>query len=131
MSCELPEPARVVPDGTYTGAVAMMRVSDGTITYVERDNETNNIVFDWNGKPGVFTAPSGKMIVEYRPSASDENVMLTLITFRPRTRPAGFPCVSETMFWFYDGVYDGDDNGIDCSGGTSDDASRIVARYIC
>lgn len=121
-----------IPSGTYGGAIASIKVTPRRITYMPVDEPSKKLSFDWECKAGKFPAVDGKGIaeIERTKSFSEKHETLVIINVKPGERSKEFPCVFETGFWFLDGTYDGDDNGIDCPDDEHhDDASRIIDRY--
>jgi len=112
---EFPKPCDI-PAGTYRGAVASIDVNPSWVRYHPEGKRNDVLNFKWDCNAGTFTsAISGKstLKVERRPAASGKQTLVTM-TVKPSQRSKEYPCVSETGFWFYNGKYDGDDNGLDC-----------------
>lgn len=119
-----------IPSGTYEGAINSIEVTPERIVFMEIGKPGSKVTFDWKSKCGTFNVEGGEMVVKNRPAHSNEKVILTTVFVRPGTKSKEFPCLNETGFWFYDGKYDGDDNGLDCpEEEIKRDASKIVDRY--
>jgi hypothetical protein len=120
-----------INDGTYTGAIASIKVTGKDVTYKELDDNPRQFTFDWNCKKGSFNSinDDARLVVEREPTVEGDETMTTL-NVRPVSRNDDFRCVTDTTFWFFDGKYDGDDNGLDCPKKENEKATRqLLDRY--